>query len=35
MRSYVREDPRGFLEEYKDGAIIDEVQHSPDLLSYL
>jgi len=35
MRSYAIEDPRGFLNEYKDGAIIDEVQHAPDLLSYL
>ncbi|WIM05069.1 MAG: ATP-binding protein [Candidatus Nitricoxidivorans perseverans] len=28
-------DPRGFLEEYRAGAIIDEVQQAPDLLSYL
>ncbi|MGB0849502.1 MAG: ATP-binding protein, partial [Thiolinea sp.] len=35
MRSYALEDPRGFLDEYRDGAIIDEVQHVPDLLSYL
>ena len=34
-RSYAREDPRGFLREYADGAIIDEVQHAPDLPSYL
>lgn len=27
--------PRGFLREYATGAIIDEVQHAPDLLSYL
>jgi predicted AAA+ superfamily ATPase len=34
-RSYATEDPRGFLDEYKQGAIIDEVQHAPDLLSYI
>jgi len=28
-------DPRGFLEEYGDGAVIDEVQRAPGLLSYL
>ena len=25
MRSYALEDPRGFLDEYQNGAIIDEV----------
>ena len=34
-RRYAQEDPRGFLEEYSDGAIIDEVQHAPELPSYL
>ncbi len=34
-RSYASEDPRGFLDEYAQGAIIDEVQHVPGLLSYL
>ncbi len=34
-RRFAQEDPRGFFEEYGDGAIIDEVQHAPDLLSYL
>lgn len=28
-------DPRGFLDGLKDGAIFDEVQRIPDLLSYL
>lgn len=28
-------DPRGFLERYKDGALFDEVQKSPQLISYL
>lgn len=29
------EDPRGFLGGYPDGAILDEVQRAPELLSYL
>lgn len=29
------EDPRGFLDGYPDGAILDEVQRAPELLSYL
>ena len=28
-------DPRKFLSEYPDGAIFDEIQRAPDLLSYL
>lgn len=28
-------DPRAFLNEYKDGAIFDEIQNTPELLSYL
>ena len=35
IRLYAREDPRGFLAELRAGAIIDEVQHAPELLSYL
>ena len=35
VRSHAVEDPRGFLAEHADGAIIDEVQHAPELLSYL
>lgn len=35
VQDYVRNDPRGFLEEFKEGAIIDEIQHTPDLLGYL
>ena len=35
MRTYALEDPRGFLREYRDGAVIDEVQRAPDLPSYL
>lgn len=34
-REFAREDPRGFLAEYAGGAILDEVQHVPDLFSYL
>ncbi len=33
--SYAHDDPRGFLAQYPDGAIIDEVQKLPDLLSYI
>lgn len=28
-------DPRGFLRALRDGAVLDEVQRAPDLLSYL
>ena len=35
VRSFATEDPRGFLDQLPDGAIIDEVQHVPSLLSYL
>ena len=35
MREFATRDPRGFLKEYRDGAILDEVQRAPDLLSYL
>ncbi|MFN7952144.1 MAG: ATP-binding protein [bacterium] len=34
-RERVRADPRGFLADHPGGAILDEVQHVPDLLSYL
>ncbi|MBI1869598.1 MAG: ATP-binding protein [Chlamydiae bacterium] len=30
-----RNDPRGFLSRYPDGAILDEIQRTPHLLSYL
>ncbi|MCY3554963.1 MAG: ATP-binding protein [Gemmatimonadetes bacterium] len=35
VRSLARDDPRGFLSRFTEGAIIDEVQRVPDLLSYL
>lgn len=28
-------DPRGFVAQWRDGVVIDEVQHAPQLLSYL
>ena len=34
-RRDVRNDPRGFLREVAAGAVIDEVQNVPELLSYL
>ncbi len=34
-RLFAREDPRSFLERFPDGAIIDEVQRCPEILSYL
>ena len=35
VRELARSDPRGFLEPLRGGAILDEVQRAPDLLSYL
>ena len=35
VRRRALDDPRGFLRQYADGAILDEVQHTPELLSYL
>jgi predicted AAA+ superfamily ATPase len=34
-REFARTDPRGFLRQHGAGAVIDEVQNAPDLLSYL
>ena len=34
-REYATSDPRGFLARFPDGAVLDEVQRAPDLLSYL
>jgi len=34
-RSLASRDPRGFFATYPDGAVIDEVQRVPDLLSYI
>ena len=32
---YAKTDPRGFLGQYKNGAILDEIQRAPHLFSYL
>lgn len=34
-RSFATEDPRGFLSNYPEGAILDEAQRVPSLFSYL
>jgi len=35
IREYARTDPRGFLGDHRAGAILDEIQRVPELLSYL
>lgn len=35
VRTYALEDPRGFLDRHRGGAIFDEIQRAPLLLSYL
>lgn len=35
VRRLALEDPRGFLAQYPGGALLDEVQRAPELLSYL
>ncbi len=35
VRMFAKNDPRGFLENFKDGIIIDEIQYVPELLSYI
>ena len=34
-RNFARHDPRGFLGRFPEGAVIDEIQRVPDLLSYI
>ena len=34
-RTFALEDPRGFLNRFEGSVILDEVQHVPELLSYL
>lgn len=34
-REFARADPRGFLSQHRDGAVLDEVQQAPELFSYL
>lgn len=35
VRQAVKSDPKGFLSQFQNGVIIDEVQHTPELLSYI
>ena len=35
VREFARADPRGFLAQFPDGAVIDEVQRVPELLSWV
>lgn len=35
IQEYARQDPRGFLAERSEGAVLDEVHRVPELLSYL
>ncbi len=35
QREFARQDPRGFLNRFPEGAVIDEIQRVPELLSYI
>ena len=35
MRDFAQNDPVGFIKKYPDGAVIDEIQRVPELLSYI
>jgi uncharacterized protein len=35
VQAFARSDPRGFLAGYPKGAVLDEVQRVPELLSYV
>jgi uncharacterized protein len=35
VRAFASEDPRGFLQQFPKGAILDEIQNVPQLCSYL
>jgi predicted AAA+ superfamily ATPase len=35
VRSFAIDDPRGFLAQYPNGAVLDEIQNAPQLPSYL
>lgn len=35
LRTFVLEDPRGFLDQYRRGVVIDEAQRAPELFSYV
>jgi len=35
IRQFALDDPKGFLAQYPNGAVIDEIQRAPDLVSYI
>ena len=35
LRTFAREDPRGFLDQYRRGVVVDEAQRAPELFSYV
>lgn len=35
VRAFAAEDPRRFLDQYREGAIFDEIQRVPSIISYL
>ena len=35
LRTFALDDPRGFLDQYRRGVVIDEAQRAPDLFSYV
>ncbi|MDD4455828.1 MAG: AAA family ATPase, partial [Candidatus Methanomethylophilaceae archaeon] len=35
QREFAENDPRGFLDRFPDGAVLDEAQRTPRLFSYL
>ncbi|OGT47389.1 MAG: AAA family ATPase [Gammaproteobacteria bacterium RIFCSPHIGHO2_12_FULL_41_20] len=35
IRAFAETDPRGFLQQYPKGAVLDEIQRVPQLLSYI
>ncbi len=35
IRQFAVDDPRGFLAQYPDGAVLDEIQRAPELVSYI
>ncbi len=35
VRAFASEDPRGFLKQFPKGAVLDEIQKTPQLVSYL
>lgn len=35
VQAFARQDPRGFLNQYREAAVLDEIHRVPELLSYL